>query len=123
FLPMSAAYAARHRYNPEEPNAAGQGAVMNRMYAVETMATVTGFKAEHRLALKPSEVVAFAQALASGGQMPASSNPDTAKFFAAVSADLKKANGRCVVIPGEQAPAAVHLAAFQLNQSLGAVGK
>ena len=118
FLPMSAAYAARHRYNPEDPNA-----VMNRMYAVETMGTVTGFKAEHRLALKPSEVVAFAQALASGGQMPASSNPETAKFFAAVSADLKQASGRCVVIPGEQAPAAVHLAALQLNQALGAVGK
>ncbi|HEX3571970.1 MAG TPA: TAT-variant-translocated molybdopterin oxidoreductase [Acidobacteriaceae bacterium] len=118
FLPLSAAYAARHRYNAEDPNA-----VMNRMYAVETMGTVTGFKAEHRLALKPSEVVAFAQALASGGQVSASSNPDTAKFFAALSADLKKANGRCVVIPGEQAPAAVHLAAYQLNQALGAVGK
>jgi len=117
FLPLSAAYAARHRYNPEDPNA-----VMNRMYAVETMPTVTGFKAEHRLAVKPSEVVAFAQALAGGGQFQ-SSNPDGAKFFASVSADLKKSNGRCVVIPGEQAPAAVHLAAFQLNQSLGAVGK
>ena len=39
------------------------------MYVVETMPTVTGFKAEHRLALKPSELVAFAQALA-GGAMP-----------------------------------------------------
>src|SRR6476469_3443524 len=82
FLPLSAAYAARHRYNPEDPNA-----VMNRMYVVETMPSVTGFKAEHRLALKPSEVVAFAQALAGGGQFQ-SSNPDGAKFFASVSADL-----------------------------------
>ena len=118
FLPMAAAYAERHRYNPEDPNA-----VMNRMYAVETMSSVTGFKAEHRLALKPSEVVAFAQTLASGGQLQETSNPDAAKFFAAVAADLKKASGRCVVIPGEQAPAAVHLAAYQLNQALGAVGK
>ena len=30
------------------------------------MPTVTGFKAEHRLALKPSEIDAFATALAGG---------------------------------------------------------
>ena len=58
FLPMAAAYAERHRYE--------EGKTMNRMYVVETMPTVTGFKAEHRLALKPSELVPFAQALASG---------------------------------------------------------
>ena len=33
---------------------------MNRLYVVETMPTVTGFKAEHRLALKPSEIDQFA---------------------------------------------------------------
>ena len=37
---------------------------MNRLYAVETMPTTTGFKAEHRLALKASDVAAFAQAIA-----------------------------------------------------------
>ena len=46
FLPMSAAYAQRHRYEPGKP--------INRMYVVESMVTVTGFKAEHRLALKPA---------------------------------------------------------------------
>ena len=48
FLPMAAAYAERHRYE--------EGKTMNRLYVVETMPTVTGFKAEHRLALKPSEI-------------------------------------------------------------------
>jgi molybdopterin-containing oxidoreductase family iron-sulfur binding subunit len=86
------------------------------------MPTVTGFKAEHRLALKPSQVVAFAQALASGSA-PAGLTPDGQKFFNALKADLQKANGRVVVIPGEQAPVAVHLAAYQLNQQLGAVSK
>ncbi len=52
FLPLAAAYAERHRYEA--------GKTMNRLYVVETMPTVTGFKAEHRLALKPSDVVAFA---------------------------------------------------------------
>ncbi len=37
---------------------------MNRLYVVESVITTTGFKAEHRLAVKPSQVAAFAQALA-----------------------------------------------------------
>ena len=117
FLPMAAAYAERHRFNAEEPDKP-----MNRMYVVESMPTVTGFKAEHRLALKPSEVGAFAAGL-TGGAMPTLSNPDAAKFTAALMQDLKAAGGRCVVVPGENASAAIHMAAMQLNQSLGAVGK
>jgi MoCo/4Fe-4S cofactor protein with predicted Tat translocation signal len=117
FLPMSAAYAERHRFNAEEPDKP-----MNRMYVVESMPSVTGFKAEHRLALKPSEIGAFASALAGGGG-GSFSNPAATAFMSAVLKDLKAAGGKCVVIPGEQASAAVHMAAFQLNQSLGAVGK
>jgi Fe-S-cluster-containing dehydrogenase component len=113
FLPMAAAYAARHRYE--------EGQTMNRMYVVESTPTVTGFKAEHRLALKPSDLVAFANALAGGSG--AGLSGDAQKFYTAVTADLKASGGKCVVIPGEQAPAAVHAAAFALNAQLGAVGK
>ncbi len=74
---------------------------MNRLYVVESMPTVTGFKAEHRLALKPSEIAGFAQALAGGGAGGSFSNPEAAKFLTALAADLKASNGRCVVIPGE----------------------
>ncbi len=63
FLPMAAAYAERHRFNAEEADKP-----MNRMYVVESMPTVTGFKAEHRLALKPSEIAGFAAGLAAGGR-------------------------------------------------------
>ena len=59
FLPLSAAYAERHRYE--------SGKVMNRLYTVESMPTVTGAKAEHRLGLKPSDIVKFALALGNGG--------------------------------------------------------
>jgi molybdopterin-containing oxidoreductase family iron-sulfur binding subunit len=113
FLPMTAAYAERHRYE--------EGKTMNRMYAVETMPTVTGLKAEHRLALKPSELVAFAQALASGGASAGSA--DAQGFAAAVLKDLQASAGRCVVVPGEQASPAVHAAAIALNAKFGAVGK
>ena len=114
FLPMAAAYAERHRFEAGKP--------MNRMYVVETTPTVTGFKAEHRLALSPSEVDSFAAALAGGGASTAS-NPDAQKFLAAVLADLKKSGGRCAVIAGPQSSAACQNAAMQLNAQLGAVGK
>ena len=117
FLPMSAAYAARHAFDAEDPNRP-----MNRLYVVESMPTVTGFKADHRLALKPSELEGFAAALA-GGSAGSFSNPDAAAFLAALQKDLKAANGKAVVVPGEQASPAVHAAAFRLNQSVGAVGK
>ncbi|MEO6803807.1 MAG: TAT-variant-translocated molybdopterin oxidoreductase [Granulicella sp.] len=114
FLPLSAAYAERHRYE--------EGKTPNRMYVVETMPTVTGFKAEHRLALKPSEIVTFADALA-GGSGPALTDPVQQKFLTGLLDDLKKSSGRCVVIPGEQAPASVHAVAYALNAAFGAIGK
>jgi MoCo/4Fe-4S cofactor protein with predicted Tat translocation signal len=114
FLPLAAGYAERHRYE--------EGKTMNRLYVVETMPTVTGLKAEHRLALKPSEIATFAQALV-GGAAPQGASSEQQKFFSALMDDLKKSGGKCVVIPGEQASPAVHAAAYALNASLGAVGK
>ena len=114
FLPLAAGYAERRRYDADK--------TMNRMYVVETMPTVTGFKADHRLALKPSEIASFATALANGSA-PQGASADTQKFFSALLGDLKASGGKCVVIPGEQASPAVHAAAYALNSSLGAVGK
>jgi MoCo/4Fe-4S cofactor protein with predicted Tat translocation signal len=114
FLPLAAGYAERHRYE--------EGKTMNRLYVVETMPTVTGFKAEHRLALKPSEIASFATALANGSA-PQGASGETQKFFAALMGDLKASGGKCVVIPGEQSSPAVHAAAYALNSALGAVGK
>ena len=113
FLPLAAAYAERHRYDKDKP--------MNRLYVIETMPTVTGFKAEHRLALKPSEIEKVATALSSGGA-PGGLTPEQDAFFKGLIKDLQASHGRAVVIPGEQAPAAVHAAAYALNASLGAVG-
>jgi molybdopterin-containing oxidoreductase family iron-sulfur binding subunit len=99
---------------------------MNRLYAVESMPTTTGFKADHRMKVKASLVEAVAVAI-SGGPTPATPAPSwTAEqqaFIAAVAADLKANAGKCVVIPGEQQSANVHMAAIALNQALGNVGK
>jgi MoCo/4Fe-4S cofactor protein with predicted Tat translocation signal len=101
---------------------------MNRLYAVESMTTTTGMKAEHRLALRASDIAGFAAALAAAvgvGSAPSGYtwSDDAQKFLAAVAKDLKASGGKCVVIPGEQQPASVHLAAIAINDALGNVGK
>ncbi len=100
---------------------------MNRLYTIETGTTLTGFKAEHRLAVRPSQMAAFAQALAAavgaGGGQSGSWTDHEAKYLAGVAADLQANGGKCVVIPGEMAPPEVHLAAFAINEKLGNVGK
>ena len=119
FLRLAADYASRRKL-------LDQSAPMNRLYAVESAPSTTGFKAEHRLALKAGEVASFAAALAAavgaGGSAQPPSGP-AGKFLSAVAADLKASAGKCVVIPGEQQSPQVHLAAIAINQALGNVGK
>jgi MoCo/4Fe-4S cofactor protein with predicted Tat translocation signal len=107
----------------------GTASTMNRMYAVESMSTTTGLKAEHRLPLKADLIGAFAWALAAQLGAPGASSgsyswtPAQQKFLATLAADLKKAGSASVVIPGEQQAPDVHFAAIAINQALGAVGK
>ncbi|HUA62297.1 MAG TPA: TAT-variant-translocated molybdopterin oxidoreductase [Verrucomicrobiae bacterium] len=100
---------------------------MNRLYVVESVTTTTGFKAEHRLAVKPSQIAGYAQALASavggGGAAGGNWSDHEAKYLQGVAEDLKANGGKSVVIPGEFAPPAVHMAAFAINEALGNVGK
>jgi len=118
FLPVSAAWAERHRFDKDKP--------MNRLYVVETNPTVTGFKADHRLALKPSNVDYWATTIAglvSGTSLEPGVTGPTIDFANAVAADLKKAGGRAVVIAGPQSSSACHAAALAINSAIGAVGK
>ncbi|HEY8998479.1 MAG TPA: TAT-variant-translocated molybdopterin oxidoreductase, partial [Edaphobacter sp.] len=114
FLTLAAGYGERHMYE--------EGKKMNRLYAVESMPTSTGMRAEHRLSLKPSQIEGFADALVYG-IAPTWLNEEQKKFFNVMLADLKKNPGRAVVIPGEQSAPSVHAAAYALNTLLGAVGK
>ena len=120
FLRLAADYAGRRKL-------ADQDATMNRLYAVESVSTTTGFKAEHRLALRAGDIAPFAAALAAAvGAGGSSSQPPSGpagKFLTALAADLKANTGKCVVIPGEQQSPDVHLAAIAINQALGNVGK
>ena len=101
---------------------------MNRLYSVESTPSTTGFKAEHRLRMRASQVEGFAAAIAAAlgaGTAPSGATwtDEQTAYLNAVAKDLKANAGKCVVIPGEQAVPGVHLAAIAINQALGNVGK
>ncbi|HET7184717.1 MAG TPA: TAT-variant-translocated molybdopterin oxidoreductase [Terriglobales bacterium] len=114
------------RRNPDHP------AGMNRTYAIESTPTTSGFKADHRLPVRASEVAWYARVLAAkvgvGGAATDRVNPENLippevnKWLDAVGKDLQQHRGRAVVIPGEYQPPVVHALAHAMNEALGAAG-
>ena len=101
---------------------------MNRLYAIESMPTSTGARADHRLPMKPSAIEGAARAIAAAagvaGARPAGAAQDKEqKWIAAVAKDLLGHRGRSLVIAGESQPPAVHAIAHAMNQALGNAGK
>jgi molybdopterin-containing oxidoreductase family iron-sulfur binding subunit len=102
---------------------------MNRLYAVESTLTVTGMSADHRLRVRPSQMVRVALALAArvGGPLArlqaasgkAALDPGQQKFVDALARDLSRAGRSAVVIAGPQQPAAVQALAHAINSALG----
>jgi MoCo/4Fe-4S cofactor protein with predicted Tat translocation signal len=116
-------FAARRRVTDERKE-------MNRLYAVESTPSLTGVKADHRLALKAGEIENFARELAAsigsgaqpGASVPRPGAPDIAKWVAALAKDLTNHRGRSLVVAGEYQPASVHALARSMNQALGNAG-
>jgi len=105
-----------------------EGKDLNRLYSVESTTTTTGMKAEHRLALRASEIPAFTAALASALGVSNSSSsyswtPEQTKFLNALAKDLKAHAGKSVVIGGEQQDPSVLSLALAINEALGNTGK
>ena len=112
----------RAHYDFEDPNKQ-----INRLYVVESTISLTGAKADHRLGVKPSQVVEVARAAAAAlGVAGASSNAQfdekTTRWIQAMARDLQSARGRSLVIAGENQPPVVHALAHAMNQALGNVG-
>ena len=107
-----------------------KGESMIRLYAIETSLSLVGAKADHRIAVKPSEMVAFAKAVAtelgvSGADLSAEEKSAVEKrqdWIKEMAADLKAAGNKTLVVPGERQPAYVHAIANAINSTLGAVG-
>ena len=107
----------------------GRRSKLNRLYVVECTPTSTGSMADHRRAMRASEVEAFTRQLAtefgiaSAGAAENSTSSVPPAWMMALVRDLEKHRGSCVVIPGEGQPAIVHALAHAMNAALGNAGK
>jgi molybdopterin-containing oxidoreductase family iron-sulfur binding subunit len=101
---------------------------MNRLYVVESTPTNTGAKADHKLALRPSQIEGFARAVAAGlgvklgGTEQGAAGPH-ANWIGALVRDLQNSRGRSIVIAGDEQSPAVHALAHAMNDALGNVGQ
>jgi molybdopterin-containing oxidoreductase family iron-sulfur binding subunit len=101
---------------------------MSCLYAVESTPTLTGAAADHRQAVKPSqvEIIAAALAKAVGLNVPVEAgraNEDLAQSWIGAAAEALQAAGqKAVVIAGEHQTAYVHALAMTINQRLGSAG-
>jgi MoCo/4Fe-4S cofactor protein with predicted Tat translocation signal len=105
---------------------------MNRLYAVESLFTLTGVNADHRLRVAPSMVVAVLAGLAV--KLLSSSDVDSRlndlaapaqahdAWITACAKDLKANAGKSLVLGGYRLPLAAHLLVVAINEALGAVG-
>ena len=120
FALYSSDFANRRDPNPEH-NPKG----LSRTYVVDSSATTTGYMADHRLPVKPSEVEQCARVLAGRlgvGGAAGNVRPELAKWLEVVAADLQAHKGRAVIVAGYHQPPAVHALAHAMNEALGAVG-
>jgi molybdopterin-containing oxidoreductase family iron-sulfur binding subunit len=99
---------------------------MNRLYVVESSLSITGSNADHRLPVRPSQVEAFARAIAAkvgvAVDQAAGSVPG-ASWIDALATDLMNNKGACLVLAGSRQPAIVHALAHRMNQALGNIGQ
>ena len=103
---------------------------MSRVYSAECMPTATGSRADHRLALTPSDIARVAHRLAARlgavrnapAPEPAGLAPEALAWIAAVGADLLAHRGASLVVAGDCQPPEVHALAHAMNAALGNAG-
>src|SRR5687767_2101956 len=110
--------------------AGASGGVMNRLYAVEGVFSLTGAMADHRLRLESRQIAPFLAALAArlgatGAAIQAGAGlpPEAPRWLDALAKDLQANRGTSLIVAGDRQPAAVHAAVCALNTSLGNTGK
>jgi MoCo/4Fe-4S cofactor protein with predicted Tat translocation signal len=112
---------------------AGEG--MSRLYAVESLFTLTGANADHRLRVAASGVGQIAEALyweirkfstphlalnIPTFELPADIDP---KWIVECARDLASNHGKSLVVAGQRQPMEVHLLAYVINAWLGSNGR
>ncbi len=99
----------------------------NRLYAIESSVTLTGAMADERLALRPSQIEAFARALAGELGLPVQASRSmvderASRFARALARDLRDCAGAGIVLAGESADPVVHALAHVMNHALRNAG-
>ncbi len=97
---------------------------LNRLYAVESLFTLTGLNADHRLRVAASligQVAAAISAQLSGATTSLPAGID-AKWISECTKDLIANRGNVLVVAGQRQPIEVHLLAHFINSALGAIG-
>jgi molybdopterin-containing oxidoreductase family iron-sulfur binding subunit len=104
-------------------NVSEEKKTINRLYAIETTISLTGAKADHRLAVKPSQMpeIAKAVAVAVGVSGVTSTYTENAQWIAAMAKDLLANKGKSLVVAGDNQPPVVHALAHAMNAALGNV--
>jgi MoCo/4Fe-4S cofactor protein with predicted Tat translocation signal len=112
---------------------------LSRLYVAESLMTLTGSNADHRLTLAPGQIAALAARLAAE-VLALAATPETGELAAALqnttlpagvkpewvkecAKDLAANRGACVVLAGHGQPAAVHLLVQAINRALGNEGR
>jgi molybdopterin-containing oxidoreductase family iron-sulfur binding subunit len=102
----------------------GEGG-MNRLYVVESLFTLTGASADHRLRVAANLVgqiaVAILQLSGSSSSIPYPAGVD-AKWITECAKDLVANRGNVLVVAGQRQPMSVHLLANYLNSVLDSAG-
>ena len=96
-----------------------------RVYAAETNVSMLGACADHRLALRPSQVPATLAALAReiGVAAPGSAAPKgSERWLKAAAADLRRAGRAGLVVVGSRQPAEWQALGHAVNERLGSLG-
>ena len=101
----------------------GEAHGMNRLYAIETTLTLAGGKADHRLAVKPSEVVEITKAIAKAVGVAGTASTYANKWVEEMAKDLVEHKGKSAVIAGDNQPPIVHALVHSINSTLGNVGE
>jgi MoCo/4Fe-4S cofactor protein with predicted Tat translocation signal len=87
---------------------------MNRLYAIEGSMSNTGSVADHRIAVKPSQIEAIARGILAG--------QGTSPVLNTLIKDLQANRGASIVIAGEEQSAELHAIAHAINTQLGNIG-
>lgn len=112
------------RFTDRRRNVEGNTSDISRLYSVESTFSVTGSNSDHRLRLKPSDIQAFAYALAAqvGAVAGYTNYMSSNEFLINLAADLVAHKGNSLVVAGDGMPEQVHAAVAAINSALSNTG-